>query len=222
MIFTTEFEKNYAEKHAPWIKGRTTIIPIGSNIPRGKRTRGRKKQVVHFGLIYPKKNIEDFIKLAELAYNTGLKIEFKIVGKLVDKAQAYYANLKENCNDLPIEWLINLSDVDVANILAESTFAYLPFPDGASERRASLLAVLSNGVVTITNEGKFTPISLNSIVKFAKTPEEALQIIKNLVSNDVYLQTLSEKSKEYAKKFSWQYVVKKHIEIYEEACGGSK
>jgi glycosyltransferase involved in cell wall biosynthesis len=222
LIFTTEFEKNYAEKHAPWIKGRTTFIPIGSNIPIGKRAGEIEKQVVYFGLIYPKKNIEDFIKLTELAHNSGLQIKFKIIGKVVDKFQSYYSELKEKSKNLPVEWLINLNDTEVANILSQTTFAYLPFPDGASDRRSSLLATLSNGVITITTRGLFTPKSMEKVVKFANTPLDALQIIKSLIGREECLQILSRRSEEYAERFSWEHIAMEHIEIYEEIAGGHK
>ncbi len=222
LLFTTEFERNYVERYSPWLKGRTTVIPIGSSIPKGKKIGKREKQVVYFGLIHPKKNIEDFISMAELANNSDLQINFKIIGKIVDKFQSYYDNLKEKSKNLPIEWLINLNNIEVANILAQTTFAYLPFPDGASGRRSSLLATLSNGVITITTQGMFTPNGLEKVVKFANTPLEALQIIKYLISDEEYLQVLSRNIEEYAERFSWEYIAMEHIRIYEEIIKGHK
>ncbi len=81
--------------------------------------------------------------------------------------------MKENAKYLDIIWDIDLEEKEVCKILSEALFSYLPFPDGASERRGTLLAVLGNGLVTITTKGKHTTKEIEEVVLLANTPYEA-------------------------------------------------
>jgi len=214
LIFTTEYEKRYFEKYFPFIRNKSYIIPIGSNIPSFNIYQERKNEVVYFGLISPNKNIEDFIKLATICTEEKLQISFSIIGKIRDKR--YYEKLRNLSKNLPITWFINLDELQLAEHLSKSTFAYLPFPDGASERRGSLLAVLINGVIPITTEGPYTPSDLKNVVFIANSPYEAFWIIKNNYYNKEKLKILSQNCRNYAQKYSWDYIAEQHIKIYKE------
>jgi glycosyltransferase involved in cell wall biosynthesis len=60
IIFTTELERKFAAKWAPWISKVSSVIPVGSNINVVPRVdKSREEVIVYFGLIAPRKGIED-------------------------------------------------------------------------------------------------------------------------------------------------------------------
>ncbi|ACI18817.1 glycosyltransferase family 4 protein [Dictyoglomus thermophilum] len=213
LIFTSKYEKEYFEKFYPYIKSKTYVIPIGSNIPFCDKSKERRKEIVYFGLIAPNKNLEDFIKLASLIKNSNLSLNLRIIGKIKDNK--YYQELKYISKDLNIIWNINLNEKEVCEILSETLFAYLPFPDGASERRGTLLATLGNGVVTITTEGRHTTEEIKDTVLIANNPQDAFEVIKKILNDYNLIKYLSEKSRKYAEKFTWDKIAEEHISLYQ-------
>lgn len=214
MVFTSEFERNYFLRFFPYISNKSSIIPIGSNIPFEIYSGERKNEVVYFGLIAPKKNLEDFIELAKLIKENNVNITCRIIGKVRDKN--YYEEIYRKSISLPIIWSLELGDKEVAQCLSQVKFAYLPFPDGASERRGSLLATLGNGVVTITKKGKFTTKELEESIVVAQNSLEAFYALINLLERYDIWKDLSERGKKYAYRFSWEYIADKHIELYQK------
>lgn len=214
IVFTSEFERNYFLRFFPYIKNKSSIIPIGSNIPFENYKGARKNEVIYFGLIAPNKNLEDFIELVKLIKEKNINLICRIIGKIRDKN--YYEQIYKKSINLPIVWSLELEDKEVAKLLSQAKFAYLPFPDGASERRGSLLATLGNGVVTITKKGKFTTKELAESIVIAQSPLDAFYAIVNLLNRDDVWNDFSERSKRYAHKFSWEFIADRHIDLYKK------
>src|SRR5690348_13740254 len=75
MIFTSAFEREFALKWIPWIADFSSVIPIGSNIKNIDPTRERDtSEIVYFGLIMPRKGLEDLITLAFLIRDSGIPL----------------------------------------------------------------------------------------------------------------------------------------------------
>lgn len=217
MIFTSDFEMNYSVKFAPWLANRSSVIPIGSFISTPAESCAKDlDDIVSFGLIRPNKGIEQVIELAALIKAQCLPLNIRIIGSLDPKQPQYLDELQSASRGLPITWDIGLSEPQVANILARSRIAYMPFPDGASERRSSLLAVLLNGVATVSTKGSFTTNELAESLALADTPERALLIIKQLLEQPERLRSLAQLARGYGQKRSWSYIAAQHIELYQK------
>ena len=217
LIFTSEYERRRFLSWFPWAAKRSLVIPIGNNIPffLGSVERDPLK-VVHFGLIRPKKGLEDFLQLAKLAKDAGRPYRFTVVGEPVPRFRSYLENMREGSSELPVEWKMGLSANEVSQFLAHSRFAYAPLPDGASKRRGSLLAALGNGAVVITTKGSQTPRELDEIVRFAVDPSQALELLDELTADTSQADTLSSKAREYAAHFSWPNISGAHLRVYEQ------
>lgn len=164
LIFTIGYERDYYAKWVPWSLRRSAVIPIGSNISKANGESQRdERTVAYFGLIRTKKGLEDFIQLAKLSEKQGRNYCFEIIGMPDPRQETYFDMLRQQTIGLPIEWKVGLSPEDVAQRLRIVSFAYLPFPDGASEKRSSLLAVLGNGVVVLTKRSKRTSPDLAAV-----------------------------------------------------------
>jgi glycosyltransferase involved in cell wall biosynthesis len=215
LIFTNQFELDYANRWAPWISGRASIIPVGSSIPAGQASKRDIKDIVYFGLIGPQKGLDDFLSLAALIKKENLNLQLRVIGLPNPKWPDYLEYIYKKAGNLPISLEIGLPERDVAQLLSRAQIAYMPFPDGASERRTSLMALLINGVATITTYGKHTPENFKKAVAFAQSPEDALAIIKKLTTDAQERETLSINGKRCAESYSWDNIAQKHIQIYE-------
>lgn len=227
VIFTTEIERRFALRWAPWIEKSSSVIPIGSNIERVMPVRDRNIcEIIYFGLIMPRKGLEAVLELATLLKEKRPGLVIRIVGNPHPDHWAYLNMLQRSSKGLPIVWEQGLNEQAVAKRLAGSWIAYLPYPDGASERRASLKAALASGMNVITTEGPETPINLGPVVKMAASPRDALAVILALASNAEERLRLQSEAQSYTQRFSWHRIATLHYEVYVQvtsrAGGGGK
>lgn len=221
LVFTSEYERRHFLSWFPWVRKRSLVVPIGSNIPSySGSVRRDPSSIAYFGLIRPQKGLEEFLELAMLARDAGRPYRFAIVGDTAARYGRYPETLEERAKDLPVEWRIGLSPDEVSRSLSRSRFAYIPYPDGASERRGSLLAALGNGTAMITTEGPQTPEALRSAVCFAADPPQALRLLDQLASDVDRADTLSARAIEYAERSSWRSIALAHRRLYERVSGG--
>lgn len=220
IVFTTPYEQRFAVLRAPWISRRSSVIPVGSSISTAKQGQERNlNEVIYFGLFRPQKGLEAVFTLASLIKQMNLKLHVRMIGKPYPKDSPYFKEFYRRSEDLPVKWDMDLADDVAADLLARSSIAYMPFPDGASGRRTSLLALLANGVATITTRGAHTPSSLEQAALFSQGPEEALRLVEKIRADSVLRKRLSDNGRAYASQFSWDTIAQKHMELYEKLLG---
>lgn len=216
MIFTSSFERRFATTRAPWISSTSSVIPVGSNIGAGTRKVPRNlDEIVYFGLLMPNKGLERVIDLSRLIKSSGLPLTVRIIGKAPLRHAPYLERLRSESSDLSIVWDLDLSEIKIAERLGEASIAYLPYPDGASERRTTLKAALLNGVAVVTTRGPQTPPSLERVAKCCQTPEEALVTIRDLIGNPDEIARMASAGAQAAKAFSWERIAELHVEVYQ-------
>ena len=220
LIFTTEFERVMYSKMEPWVNAKSCVIPIGSSIPtaiHGNLKERRTDEVVYFGLIVPGKGIEEYLELVRIAYETTNFWRFTIIGSFPNEHKDYAEYICNQAQILSVNVLLNCSNDEVASLLVRASWAYLPFPDGPSERRTTLLSSLSNGLNIITTPGTHISKELIDILWFAQTPLDALHILdKSRYVNTVELTRRNIEGIKYAQRFSWNYIALKHLRVYKD------
>jgi glycosyltransferase involved in cell wall biosynthesis len=112
--------------------------------------------------------------------------------------------------------LINLPSERIAELMAGSLAAYLPYPDGASYRRGSLLAALTNGLPVITTVTTSTPPGMTDVVLPATGPAEALMHLERLYSSPGEVSALSRGARQFANRFSWTEIAREHEQVYNQ------
>lgn len=217
IIFTCESNRKYALRWWPWLGQKSSVIPLGTNIPAAPNSGNRRvpADVIHFGLMRPNKGIEDVLEFARLAHLEGLPLRVRMVGSFPPQHAEYFSSVRKCAARLPVVWDLNLSCEAVSDRLARSTLGYFPFADGASERRTSLLAALANGVPVITTRGRFTPPELDGAVTYCESPEEAVQAARQIIDSPVVLKDLARRGRRYAARFTWESIARAHVEIYQ-------
>ena len=220
VIFPSSFERQFGVKWAPWIADRSSVIAVPGNIGAGANRQRNLKEVVHFGLIMPGKGLEEVIKLGRLIQISGHALRIRIVGTVRSDHAGYFDALRSESSHLPIVWENGLDKKQVEDRLAASAVAYLPYPDGVSERRATLKAALVNGTAVITTHGAQTPSDLQGSVCFVETAEEALVAALGLLESPNERDRLTSKGMEYAGRYTWERIAKQHSALYHEILVG--
>lgn len=216
LIFTNDCERAAFGRCYPWSRGRSRVIPIGSNVPALPDAPSRDlNEICHFGLIRPDKGLEDFLALARLAVVSAPELRFRILGVIPSGQGGYAERMRGEAAGLAhLTWDTGCSDTEVAQQLAATGFAYLPYPDGASERRSTLLAALGNGVAVITSPGDEVPPGLAAAVRFANDPVEALAQIQTLRGDAPEMANLRRAGRAWAQSRGWEAIAAAHLELY--------
>ena len=215
LIFTNEYERDYLRRFAPWLASKSSVIPIGTNVPVQPGSIERQADVVtYFGLIRPRKGLESVIKAAQLLQLRQSHLTVRIVGTVMPGHEQYYASLRRQAEGFPIDWQLGLTGSDLSCALAQTSIAYLPLPDGASERRSTLIAMLSNGAVVITTNGPQTPPSMHQAVLFADSAEHAVVLAEKIARDSEKLAAQRHSAIDYAARYSWDYIAAEHLAIY--------
>ena len=83
--------------------------------------------------------------------------------------------------DAGVTILEGRNDKEVADILANTKVAYLPYPDGLSERRGSFLAFVRNLALIVSTEGPFVTQVQRDYLKIT-TEAHAPEIVSGLLA----------------------------------------
>lgn len=184
IVFTTEFERQYAIKKYPQLKNNSSIIKIYSNILTKNEQPSfeqRSYDMGYFGYIRPEKGLEDYIETAKKIQKTNPNFKAYIMGQTQDEFSFYHKPLLETLSDSNITLLLNKSNQEVSDILSQTKIAYLPYPDGLTERRGSFLASLLHHCIIVTTKGNFTTnaqLSTFNFVNKEKANSKITEIIK--------------------------------------------
>jgi glycosyltransferase involved in cell wall biosynthesis len=211
LLFTTDTEM---EKFGQSRVAQQAIF-IGSNVPPFPGIRQRNANVLHFGQIRANKGIEEFLALALRSQESGLPFTFQVIGSVAERQAPYCKKLRAETT-ARVEWTIDPSSDEVARIMAGSLAAYLPFPDGATYRRGSLLAALTNGLPVLTRIGPDTPPELVSVTLPTAGVEDALAHLERLHNFPNEAKNLGSAAKMFSHRFSWTRIAQMHKQIYND------
>ena len=192
LIFTTQYERNFAIKRIPFMKNRSTVVKILPNIKVSDvicPVEERNIDVAYFGQIMPLKGIEKFIHdTALLSSNKKIFIAGQVPPMFAD----FYKKIVSLCAKTNIRVMTNLSQTEVSELLNDTKIVYLPFPDGVSERRGSLFTSMVNGAVVLTTFGNFTTKELE---------KATINVNDNKIQDILNNKTLLEEKQKAAKVF---------------------
>jgi glycosyltransferase involved in cell wall biosynthesis len=168
IIFTTEVERDRARAFKAFSsKVPTSVIGILSNIPCAENQPDfaeRSIDVAYFGHIRPNKGLEDFLEVATAMRIAVPQVRIAIIGEIPKGYDAFGGMVMDCCAKIGVTLILGLNDEAVARQLADTKILYLPFKDGVSARRGSVLAGLDNGAIVATRIGDATPASLRPAV----------------------------------------------------------
>lgn len=220
IIVTNESEYAFLKKIPILNRKETFVINIGSNIPSsntsGKVLSERKIDLAYFGHIRPQKGLESFIFVANQFCSTK---KCTIIGQDLSKYQSYLKELRSK-SDANIKYILDGSVSETADNLSDCKIVYLPFPDGVSSRRGSLMAAALNGCVIVTRYSldKATNDFFKQYCYLVNNETEAKNVIQKLMNNG---SCIDKDVSQLMALFSWEEIAKKHFDLYSK-CNSYK
>jgi glycosyltransferase involved in cell wall biosynthesis len=144
------------------------LIPIGSNIPvfplteaeraaqRAAAAASDELLLLHFGFLYPNRGVEALFHALRVLLDVGERVRLVMVGGREGGPTdaAYVARLDALADQLRltpyVTWTGYADEQQVSAWLQTADWVVLPFLDGASYRRGSLIAAVVHGCAVIT------------------------------------------------------------------------
>jgi glycosyltransferase involved in cell wall biosynthesis len=216
-------------------------IPIGSNIHPSSpadynRTVWRAALgfqpddvvVGYFGFLNASKGIETLLQGVRIARNNGLPVKLLMIGGRTgtsDPANIIYAReVDQMVEDLDlldhINWTGFVDETAVSGHLMAADLIALPYRDGASFRRGSLMAALVHGCTIITTHPEVDMPDLVEDVHVRMIPPDspiALAIaIEDLADNDALRATMGRNARALSQQFGWETIAAQTASYYEE------
>jgi glycosyltransferase involved in cell wall biosynthesis len=187
------------------------VVPIGSNIVPLPAPPGQRGQpaLVFFGLLAPGKGVEAFLEAAGRLGAWPGRVE--VLGRPRPGLEPWLDELRLRHGR--VTFSIGLSDLEVSRHLQDAAVAYLPFPDGLSERRGSALAALAHDLQVVTTAGPGTTPELARVVHLVGDAAEAARTISGLVEGRVAARPVGDLQAFMASR-AWPEVARRHAEIY--------
>ncbi|MBA3468664.1 MAG: glycosyltransferase family 4 protein [Herpetosiphonaceae bacterium] len=211
------------------------LIPIAANIavqPLADRAALRAQLgmpadgflVAYFGLINHTKGVDTLIE--SLQYLPATTRLVMIGGDATSSPDREYAQVVQATLDRldlheRVIWTGYLSAEDVSRTLQAADAAALPFVDGASYRRGSLLAALAHGLPTITTQPRVPldpPLRHNHEVLLVD-PGDAINLaleIERLGDDPKLHAQLAQAARELARAFRWEAIAAHHLALYKQ------
>lgn len=228
----------------PGARSKSTRVPIGANIEPQllsdfDRQRVRASYaatdtdvvVAYFGFISPSKGTETLLRAFQRASRTRPNLRLLLIASRepADPNYAAYHHhiakmIKETQVGDRIFWTGYAPSPQISAYLASADFAVLPFTDGASLRRTSLLTVLAHGLPVISTIPP-SPVSdsLNNETGLVLTPvqdEMALgKAIVDLSNDSIRHKELAAGARQFASKISWVTISSQTLAVYSRILG---
>jgi glycosyltransferase involved in cell wall biosynthesis len=216
VVATAEREASSLVQWYPWLRGRLRIIPIGPNVPPRQWVPAATPEVVYFGQIRPEKGLEEFITCRDRLMATLPQTTFTIIGSSVPKFGSYFDKIAAEARSRAISIVTGLNKEQVSDRLAACWVALLPFPDGASFRRGSLLAAAVCGVPIVTKTGPDTPADLAALLTPVTTVEDFTALVRHLLNNPTARQAAHEQSRRMGETVAWSGIADNYIDTFRD------
>ena len=204
IAFTSQIERDAAVRTAPWLKGRTAVIPLASSIP-ARDPQPPDIDVAYFGLIRPGKGIEDFLAMLEQTpASAGLRI--RMIGQTVAGLEGYTAQIRDRFLALGGVMVTDRGPDEVSDLLSRTGVVALPFPDGIGKRRSSALAAMANGALVLSTPARVDQELWDGLCLTAPDPRAMGERLMEVLDDPDRFAPLAAAGMAYARSVSWDDV----------------
>lgn len=234
VIVTDHINLRQIARAFPFFRSKLRHAPIGANIEPMLREFDRQYQRAHygatdsdvvlayFGFISPSKGIETLLQAFALAQRERSELRLLLIANR-EAAEPRYADYHRKIErtlaalhlDDRICWTGYVAPRAVSEYLASADLAILPFDDGASLRRTTLLSALAHGLPAIST-GARAPCPGVEVVPIGDAAALAQTIVR--LSADRQLRTrLGAEARQFAATLSWDGIARQIVAVFETA-----
>jgi glycosyltransferase involved in cell wall biosynthesis len=222
------------------------LIPIGSNIdpqapPGYDREKWRDRWGVgseeillsYFGFLNESKGGETLFRVLAQLVHSGQKVKLLMIGGRVGYSDpsniAYLQRMEALIEELGLTDHISWTDfVDGREVSANfwaSDICVLPYRDGVSFRRGTLMAALAHGVPIVSTYPRVEVPEIIEDENMALVPPDDVGAlagkIAQIASSSSLRRRLARGAAVLSKLFSWEAIAERTLGVYEEMLGES-
>lgn len=218
-------------------------IPIGSNIAGLRLTDEERSRVRerfgyansvpllgYFGFLNRSKGGITLIETLDLLVRAGLDAHLLMIGDPLGASdpanRAYLAEVQQAIEarglGARIRWTGSAADRDVAEALNAIDVLLLPYEDGASLRRGTLMAAMANGCPLVTTTPT-TPIpelvdGRDLVFVPASNARAASEAVRSLLEEPARRRAMGESLRARNAGFTWAAIAHRHMALYAAAA----
>jgi glycosyltransferase involved in cell wall biosynthesis len=223
-VIVTNHEDYARVKHL-----KAALIPMGSTVLADEgdfdKTKWRPTNeftIAHFGFINHTKGVDTLLKALATVTNVHLLMIGDRTGTADPTNAAYAKTIDALIAELGLEsrirWTGFVSDADVFNYLRAVDAVVLPFRDGASFRRSSLMVAIHLGCIIITTKPSVSIPEFEQGQMLLVAPEDSAGLataIQKLKDSPELRQSLQTKVKSLRQRFDWDAVAAETVKFFE-------
>lgn len=225
-------------RHVPMLTGRWTDIPIGTNIhvaPAAETLDKRTERVrlglpedapllAHFGMVYPGKGLETMMAALPKILSHERRARLVIVGDTRPENHAYRLTLEALADRLGVAsaiiWSGRRTNEEVSRILQVSDLFVVPYDDGVSIRRGSLIAGLAHSLPVISTHSPVSSTYIKDGVNVALVPPKDADALATrvvaLLAMPGEAARLAKAAGTLAEQFAWPAIARATRALYAE------
>jgi glycosyltransferase involved in cell wall biosynthesis len=117
-----------------------------------------------------------------------------------------------------VAWTGRLDDEAVSEALAVCDLLLMPYSDGVSLRRGTLMAGLAHGCAIVTTEPQAPLPELVDGTHLLTVPPDnpgaAANAVRRIVDDPALAARLRQNARAVSERFSWQTIARQHLEFY--------
>ncbi|MGE5139642.1 MAG: glycosyltransferase family 4 protein, partial [Rudaea sp.] len=193
----------------------------------------------YFGFLNESKGAETLIRALALTPEARLMMVGGALGASDPTNAAYLARVKALIAELGlvprVTWTDHIPEEEVSAALVSSDICVLPYRDGASFRRGTLMAALAHGLPIITTAqpaaaliaatGAASPLVLprlcngeNVLLVPPDDPQALAAAINRLGADRALRARLGQTARELSLAFTWDKIAAQHLALYREVA----
>jgi len=217
-----------------------TLIPIASNILVAASSEKNARDFVSaapdelvmafFGFVNRMKGLEDVLRSMVELRSRGVRPKLLMVGDRIgasDPTNIPYAQEIERMIETydlkdAVRWTGYVNDHDVRAYLLTADAVVLPYRDGSSYRRSSLIVALHHGAAVVTTEPIVPVPAFEHGKNMLLTPRNNVQALTStllsLYKDAALQQHLRQGALSLANLFSWDHVVADYCTFYQKVA----
>ena len=232
-------EGDYQQLAAKLLPAKLVKIPIGSNIQvhecsttarsSARTQRGHSAQALvlgYFGFLNRSKGGLTLMRTLHELVKQGYDAQLLMIGEQVGASDptnhAYLQEVEALIRTLQVkgrvQWTGHLADAAVSNALHLVDLLFMPYTDGASLRRGTLMAGLAHGcaIVTTTPQSPLPELVDGRDLCYVPPdePQLAATVIARLVNEPHRLQTVRASARQQSQQFTWPTIAEQHLGVY--------
>ena len=185
-----------------------------------------------FGFVNLTKGLDTLFQAVRILRDQGIPAQALIIGGSLGESDPYNAVYKEHLERLIRRLDLDMGDIllstgylevaDASRALATCDAMALPFADGASLRRTSLLTALAHGLPVVSTYPKQpSPEIQESDALLLVPPDDPPALsraLRRLYEDRALAENLVPAAQAFARAFSWPRIAEHTLAVYAEAC----